>query len=383
MKTFIQILFSIFFLSACQTSQTIITKPHPAEIQHKSFEEDALGLKLTTQGNNREASFSPDGNKICFVSDSRFAHRNRQLYEFTLSSRIERRVSFSDGDIFLPIYSAAGDKILYASTTDEIKERPLLFYSHKYQYRIPKDLYATDSAALTIERILNSEGSQSDLHAIPGQHDQYTFVSSKEEQSQIVRLNLHTKTESTLKTFSQLEPTRPLLTKKNEIYWLQSDGTLLKSAANKENQIVKVPLKLIDLKWAIPEKDMMLVLGKNESQKYVIAILNEKQSCWAQLMNSERKITGVDYSAKGNKLLLVIEDEEKNHLFLKELRASDLEALACESIQQIILETLDLEFAPVHQQQGQKRHFHFADTEQEVFARPHPLLKSKSFVVRH
>src|SRR5437762_1512294 len=79
----------------------------------------ADGKALTSTGSNYEAAFSPDGQRIIFVSSDRKQHRYGQIYELDLKSRRERRITFQGSQAHWPQYTAKGDSILYASSTDE------------------------------------------------------------------------------------------------------------------------------------------------------------------------------------------------------------------------------------------------------------------------
>jgi A/G-specific adenine glycosylase len=85
---------------------------------------------LTTSGQNSNARFSFDGKRILYISRGRSQHRQAQVYELNLENMNERRITFHDGDDsgadYLPSLSPQNEKIVYASSTDEIKEEPLL-----------------------------------------------------------------------------------------------------------------------------------------------------------------------------------------------------------------------------------------------------------------
>lgn len=79
---------------------------------------------LTSEGNNFRPIFSPNGKKLIFVSENREGHKGLQVYELDLTTRKEKRLTFQDGDVESVVYSADGERIFYASSTDEIKEEP-------------------------------------------------------------------------------------------------------------------------------------------------------------------------------------------------------------------------------------------------------------------
>ncbi len=80
---------------------------------------------LTQQGVNRTPRLSPNGNRLLYVSSKRRSHRNPQLYELNLKTGVENRLTFQDGEIFDGVFNRTGRRIIYSSSTDEIKENPV------------------------------------------------------------------------------------------------------------------------------------------------------------------------------------------------------------------------------------------------------------------
>ncbi len=81
--------------------------------------------QVTSQGDSRDAVFSPDGTKILFVSRNRISHKQSQAYELHLATMVEKRITFQDGDVSSANYYPDGNHLIYASTTDEIKEEAI------------------------------------------------------------------------------------------------------------------------------------------------------------------------------------------------------------------------------------------------------------------
>jgi Tol biopolymer transport system component len=78
--------------------------------------------RLTELGENFQATYSSDGQRILYVSRNRADHRNAQAYERNLSLKKENRITFQNGEVLHPRYVPGKDEILYASSTDELKE---------------------------------------------------------------------------------------------------------------------------------------------------------------------------------------------------------------------------------------------------------------------
>jgi Tol biopolymer transport system component len=126
----------------------------------------ADGQALTTAGENSEASFSPDGQKIVFISADRKQHRQAQVYELDLRTKKEKRITFQGAGDSGPQYNPKGDAILYASGTDEMKEDPPLLHDKKADaeftgpatYLDRTDLYLHHLPGLQMERLLHHPG---------------------------------------------------------------------------------------------------------------------------------------------------------------------------------------------------------------------------------
>lgn len=125
-----------------------------------------IALPLTKDGNNYHPSFSPDGKKIIYVSDGRDQHKHLQLYEVDIATRIERRITFHDGDVTAGIYGPDGKTVVYASATDEIKEDPYFVEDLRKRYLAP-----TDPSAAASPSESDAEGKQN-MTYLPGTLEQ-------------------------------------------------------------------------------------------------------------------------------------------------------------------------------------------------------------------
>ena len=83
----------------------------------------SLARPIALKGKNKQARFSPDGQFILYISRDRREHKNSQVYEMHMPSGEERRLTFQDGENRDPSYHPRGMKVLYASSTDELKEQ--------------------------------------------------------------------------------------------------------------------------------------------------------------------------------------------------------------------------------------------------------------------
>ncbi|MCB0365959.1 MAG: PD40 domain-containing protein [Bdellovibrionaceae bacterium] len=150
------------FLFSCQSEQKSkdagetagVTKPQPKP--PKGYEPAEAKL-VTGEGENWDGHFSPDGRKVLYLSKNRPKHKHSQVYEFDRVTLRHRRITFHDGENSGPRYDSSGKWILYASTTDEIKENPA------YIQKALKEL----SSAKTEEKTVTSTSSAAPWLELP------------------------------------------------------------------------------------------------------------------------------------------------------------------------------------------------------------------------
>jgi hypothetical protein len=124
------------------------------------------GQAVTSKGENFEPSFSPDGQKIVYVSTLRTQHRHAQIYEMDLKTHHEKRLTYQGAQASTPQYSPKGDWILYASATDELKEDPPILHDKSKdevflgpkKYTQPFEIYFHRLNALEIQRLTKRPG---------------------------------------------------------------------------------------------------------------------------------------------------------------------------------------------------------------------------------
>ncbi len=81
-----------------------------------------MAQPITSAGRNSKARFSPDGDRILFVSRDRPNHHQAQIYELHLGLMKEKRITFHDGADNNPRYLSDGQHFLFDSSTDAIKD---------------------------------------------------------------------------------------------------------------------------------------------------------------------------------------------------------------------------------------------------------------------
>ncbi|MBO9665278.1 MAG: PD40 domain-containing protein [Bdellovibrio sp.] len=128
--------------------------------------------QITFQGDNDRPRFSPDNQRLIYSSHHRGNQKNAQIFEMDLARNKERRVTYSDGDAFDPFYLSTTE-LMYASTTDEIKESPFLNRNPDKDFP-PSDLYMSDRFGSEILRITQQPGF--DAEALYVNHPVKPFI---------------------------------------------------------------------------------------------------------------------------------------------------------------------------------------------------------------
>lgn len=133
--------------------------------------------QLTFIGDNGEAYFSPDGKQLIFQSRKRPQHWSTQIYMLDLLSGAERRISKNSGDDTCSYFQPGMQRIIYASTFDEIAENPAMRQftpaarrakeeaerqaGKRRRYRwdfLPYEIYSANLDGSGIRRLTNSPG---------------------------------------------------------------------------------------------------------------------------------------------------------------------------------------------------------------------------------
>lgn len=240
-QTGIWFLFSSFFiLFSCQNfpkknSQQINPQnsgPLPpsgasqSQLRPPSNYQPSTAQQLTTEGENWNGSFSPDGRKIIFLSEKRIGHSQSQVYELNLPLSRQRRVTFHDGDDASPRFDSSGRYILYSSATDEIKEDPVFIQKSLSElgsprptktvasnsasrsivplFDAPLEIYRSTNFGNQIERLTTSKKYDSEGSYHPS-HPSILFTSLRSGQARLHLMNTDGKSVRTLSRLNFIE----------------------------------------------------------------------------------------------------------------------------------------------------------------------------------
>lgn len=184
----------------------------------------AKGSKqLTFLGENDHPRFSPDNIRLIYTSWNRATHKGAQLYELDVLDNKERRVTFSDGDAFDATYLSEAE-ILYASTTDEIKESPLLNKNFNKDFP-PADIYMSDLFGTEILRLTQQPGFDGEPLFAPHPTKPFILFSSRRgELLGVYRLDLKHLPVSLVSAEKEKEKRNPSLSPdRTQLIWLEKN----------------------------------------------------------------------------------------------------------------------------------------------------------------
>lgn len=287
---------------------------------------EKYGTQLTFQGQNLSGQFSPDAQRFLFVAKNRNSHRHPQIYEMNISTLEERRITFQDGECFDPAYTGDGRGLVYSSTTDEIKERPKLFYKNTDPEFLPTELYTSDISGNKIERWTEEADADRSPIMMDPQSNRWAFLSRKNGKYEVWGFarpnpNPFLLFQSKHSSISIASFSFPL-----ELWaWVQEDlkdksQTLFVGDRRFQNaQEHRVQMKRINsLRWA-SSSQALIISGTNEKNKSTILVYYHLRNCTDKLLESDTPIISVDISRDENQLLLAVEQDNSWNIFLKDI----------------------------------------------------------------
>lgn len=119
---------------------------------------------LVDRGFSSQGHVSPDGSHLIFVSAARPGHSHPQIYEKDLATGEEKRITFQNGATAYPRYHPRERRILYSSSTDELKESPPRLAGDAKPLKIPRpyeqpyEIYSHSLDGLNIDRLTDHLG---------------------------------------------------------------------------------------------------------------------------------------------------------------------------------------------------------------------------------
>lgn len=275
------------FLAGCSHSN--------AQLQNSVPNSPYFAEQLTFVGNNENPTLSPDGKKLLFQSRERAQHKAWQIYEYDLSSRKERRVTFSDGEAFDPRFLSPTE-IVYASTTDEIKEDP--FGPRSLLKRPSSDLYHSDLYGTSIERLTKQPGYDAQPFFREKPVSSILFASSRGEILGLYQLNLKTLVVSLISAEKGKEKNFPSISPDQQVLaWVENEpeskkqDLMVMAAKTKVSRLVKTEEGQIQGAHFVSAKPNRLIYSLTKKGRSTIELYDIDKNCTQTLYTENAILT--------------------------------------------------------------------------------------------
>lgn len=289
-------------LLACQSKSK---KPElPAEVDYLQSKDASVVL---SQGYNRSAVFSTDGEKIFYISKNRKGHKNTQIHEYDLTMQRDRRMTFQDGEV-LSVFPLDEDEILYSSTTDEIKEQP---FATDPDARYPRaEIYHSDLFGNDIGRLTNSPGFDGEMLYVPAKK-QMLFTSLRQTTPGLYWLDL--KTDKVI--IFQFDKDRPqrsasLSPDGKTLYWIEEDlvdktqNIVSSSILGKDRRVVRNLKGVIHSVVMNRKNDLVYSWTPEGAEFSQIDLYDEAKICTQTLLKNKLNFSEMQFSVKNPNLML-------------------------------------------------------------------------------
>ncbi|MCB0407534.1 MAG: PD40 domain-containing protein [Bdellovibrionales bacterium] len=312
--------FATLFLAYCasQTTQNTVT---PADLNlPKGFTPPPV-TKLTGVGTNSQATLSPKGNLMAFISEMRPNHENPQIYILDLGSGEERRVTYQDGVTSHVTFSPDGRRIVYSSTTDEAKEdsnfikeslekltgkerkeeKPTFFWENQ-----PTEIYSSFINGSRIERLTHIKHYDAEATIDPKDHS-IIFVSARDK---FLNLHVMSTTGVYLKklTFSKTPKAQPVLSPNGQyLAWVEYNNDFTSAHIFVGNASAKKPKQITSGEgihfqptWLPDNQTLIFSSNRDDKSNYELYSIKRDGSCLQRLTWHTGNETEPSASKSGN-----------------------------------------------------------------------------------
>lgn len=327
-----------------QTQTSVVTGMD--DLEGKSI--DLKVVPLTLAGENEQPSFSKDGIKLLFISRERPEHTHSQVYELTLNPLRERRVTYHDGDDSSPVYHPDGVRLLYASTTDSLKNDPVFIENLKKMYspqtasaetnkataRFDLFLSRLDGRDITrlLPNALRGQASQPDV-ALDAKGRIVVFVAQSTERSDVMVYPLSGG--SPRKVSSDRESNSPRFSLDgNKLVWVKNvpKGTQLAMSSVPFSTSVALSEKIarhLTPSWHPQGDHIVFSSDRSGDGNLDLYIYGVKSKCLSRATRTKEDETAPVFSPGGNKLVYTSNLSGRNQIYLAEMKSELVNGKFC------------------------------------------------------
>lgn len=324
-----------FFLIRCQSTPTSLDKEaKTAASTSKTLSSDkivttdivapadyhpALATQLTFDGENHFATYSPKGDSILYSSFNRTQHRNAQIYLLDLGTRKDFRVTHHDGQALHPQFYGKKDVVIYASTTDEIKEDLDLSLKLKRSYaeppllkRILKDEYPTeiyvsrldgsDIVRLTFHRGYDAEPVF--VHHL----NKIIFTSATSDDFELYAMDLLGKSKQRWVTSPGIDFNPAISANEKELTWVRApedrkNSEIWFSTAGAANAKVLVKNGFVNVNPHFHPNNESVIFSSNMHGNFELYTVEMKTGCIKRLTYQESEDIEPSFDPTGTKII--------------------------------------------------------------------------------
>ena len=305
---------------------------------------------LNLSGQNSRPKFSPDGAHILYISAERDRHKQRQAYIYNLSTQTDRRLTFQDGEVteILSLITNSNNRIestlVYASTTDEIKERPEFIkkflnqnktgdtsidaqFSLEYKNLLGEieastEIYSSTLSGRNIDRITNSPGFDGSLRPL-GKENKIAFASRSVEKPIYKMFNLASRQQKSLTDLPVDAEFLAWSKSENHMSWSSpsksagnSSDLWMRDLKNKNSLLlISGPGHHVDSTW-VDEDSIVFSSNRSDSTTYQIFMIQKDGTCLRQLTTSATSKRHPDLSPDGKQLIFTLMEDNKSQIGL-------------------------------------------------------------------
>lgn len=286
----------------------------------------ALPQTPAPQGRLDRVRFFADGNRLLWMISREAEYGGAQIYESDLLQEKFRRVTWQDGEVE-SFDVSDNDKLVYASTTDEIKEHPHPT-ERPAEQGLPSEIYLSDRYGDEIRRLTTHPGFDGQVSISPKGHD-IAYVTKDGAKFTVHKVHMTDPlSPQTIANLGETYRYSPVISEDGKVAWLERKTPNGPADLRIENR--KSPLRTLEpapiaLRRA-PQPGWFY--WEKSAEAFRIVYLNADGTCRKTLYESKDGIVWVDLSPSPYRIAMIVEAGGGTKLVLKDLPAN---AFACES----------------------------------------------------
>lgn len=353
-------------LMACQTSgpHAELSQQQVAAIVHgETFREGPTSTPLPAQqiewkvqtptqitqlGENSSPSFSSDGQRLIFLSRHRALHALAQVYEYSLGTKKERRVTHQDGWVGQVRYVANTSKIVYSSTTDEMKEdldrlvkespdtkpptseiMPGIAYAENMK-ELPFELYTSDVDGSNVSRITDSKGFDS-LPSVHPQQRNVVFTSFRQGDGELFQWSMANRTISRLTYSPGVDIQASFSQDGKQLAWIHQSNSnsptswimVGNTSAKNATPIFKKPAAYVNPAWHPDNKIIIFSSNFEDEKNFDLYSYNLETKCAKRLTTHEAVDKEPAFSPDGKKIAFTSSRNGTDQIYIMDFAPPD------------------------------------------------------------